>query len=330
MTIVTKKSIADMGSKDGSFNRAASVFRNWITPDGSAGPSGEAGFKAESGRYHLYVSLACPWAHRTLMMRALKGLEQHISVSVVHWLMLEEGWTFKPGLATIADTVNNAYSMRELYQLASPEYRGRITVPVLWDKQRNTIVNNESSEIIRMLNSAFDHLGAETTDYYPEALRHEIDPLNQRIYDTVNNGVYKSGFASTQSAYEQAVIPLFDSLDWLEQLLSTQRYLTGDKLTEADIRLFTTLVRFDSVYVGHFKCNIRRLADYPHLSAYTRDIYQLPKIAATVNMHHIKAHYYQSHRALNPFAIVPVGPEIDFSLPHTRAALSSSAASNTH
>lgn len=309
---------SSMDSKDGQFNRAASVFRNWITPDGSVGPSGRSGFNAESGRYHLYVSLACPWAHRTLIMRALKGLEQHVSFSVVHWLMLEEGWVFKPGIATIADNVNNTSSMRELYQLASPDYRGRITVPVLWDKLHNTIVNNESSEIIRMFNSAFDHLGAEPTDYYPDTLRHDIDQLNQRIYDTINNGVYKSGFASTQSAYEKAVIPLFNSLDWLEKLLSTQRYLTGDKLTEADIRLFTTLVRFDTVYVGHFKCNIRRLADYPNLSAYTRDIYQLPKIAATVNMHHIKAHYYQSHRALNPSGIVPVGPEIDFSLPHAR------------
>jgi glutathionyl-hydroquinone reductase len=325
MTNVTREKV----SNDGQFKRTASAFRNWITPDGTAGPSGEAGFKAESGRYHLYVSLACPWAHRTLIMRALKGLEHHVSVSVVHWLMLEEGWVFSPGIATIADTVNHVASMRELYRLASPDYRGRITVPVLWDKQRNTIVNNESSEIIRMLNSAFDHLGAVSGNYYPDDLRHDIDHLNHRIYDTINNGVYKSGFASTQSAYEQAVIPLFDTLDWLEKLLSTQRYLTGDMLTEADIRLFTTLVRFDVVYVGHFKCNIRRLADYPNLSGYTRDIYQLPKIAATVNIHHIKSHYYQSHRSLNPSGIVPVGPEIDFSLPHSRAVLSSLAVSNS-
>jgi putative glutathione S-transferase len=302
----------------GRFVRKDAAFRNWITRDGSAGPNGDAGFQAEAGRYHLYVSLACPWAHRTLIMRALKGLEGMISVSVVHWLMLERGWTFADGPGVIPDSVNHAEFMHQIYTSADPRYSGRVTVPVLWDKQRRAIVNNESSEIIRMLNSAFDEIGAKPGDYYPRALRDEIDPVNARIYDTLNNGVYKSGFATTQAAYEEAVGPLFETLDWLDQRLADRRFLFGDNLTEADIRLFTTLIRFDAVYVGHFKCNIQRLVDYPNLSAYARDIYQWPGVAGTVNFEHIKRHYYESHRSINPSGIVPVGPVLDFTSPHGR------------
>ena len=305
----------------GRFNRRDSQFRNWITVDGRPGPSGNGGFKAEPGRYHLYVSLACPWAHRTLIMRSFKGLEDQISVSVVHWLMLDQGWTFEPGPGVVADEINNAHFLRQIYRQVEPGYRGPFTVPLLWDKHQGTIVNNESSEIIRMLNAAFDDVGAKPGDYYPEGLRAEIDTLNSRIYDTVNNGVYKIGFAGNQAAYEESLYPLFDSLDWLEGLLAQQRFLTGDKLTEADIRLFSTLVRFDAVYVGHFKCNLRRLVDYPHLWAYTRDIYQLPGVAATTNFQHIKDHYYQSHGLLNPLAIVPAGPQLDFDAPQARQAL---------
>jgi putative glutathione S-transferase len=305
----------------GSFIRSASKFRNWITPDGAPGVSGEAGFPAEAGRYHLYVSLACPWAHRTLMFLKLKGLEGMVSVSVVNWLMLERGWSFAPGPGVVADDVNHAQFMRQIYQLADGNYSGRYTVPVLWDKQRGTIVNNESSEIIRMLNSAFDGIGAKPGDYYPAALRAEIDAINARVYDTLNNGVYRSGFATSQAAYEEAVYPLFDTLDWLEELLGRRRYLLGERLTEADVRLFATLVRFDAVYVGHFKCDLRRLVDYPNLWNYTRELYQMPGIADTVNFQHIKGHYYQSHRGLNPFAVVPAGPVLDFMAPHNRAAV---------
>jgi glutathionyl-hydroquinone reductase len=308
-------------STGGRFVRNDSAFRNWITRDGSAGPSGDGGFQAEAGRYHLYVSLACPWAHRTLIMRALKGLEGMISVSVVHWLMLENGWTFADGPGVLPDTVNHSDFMYQIYTAADPRYSGRATVPVLWDKRRHTIVNNESSEIIRMLNSAFDEIGAKPGDYYPRLLRDEIDAVNARIYDTLNNGVYKSGFATTQAAYEEAVGPLFATLDWLEQRLAGRRFLFGDRLTEADIRLFTTLIRFDAVYVGHFKCNIRRLVDYPNLSAYTRDIYQWPGVAGTVSFEHIKRHYYESHRTINPAGIVPVGPVLDFTAPHGRERL---------
>lgn len=303
----------------GRFVRKDSQFRNWVTADGKAGPSGSDGFQAAAGRFHLYVSLACPWAHRSLIMRALKGLEKMISVSVVNWLMLESGWTFADGPGVIPDSINQATVLHQVYTKAEPLYSGRVTVPVLWDRQRQTIVNNESSEIIRMLNGAFDHLGAKPGDYYPLALRPEIDAINARVYDTVNNGVYKAGFATTQSAYEEAVAPLFDSLDWLEKQLATKRFLLGAQLTEADIRLFTTLIRFDAVYVGHFRCNIRRLVDYPNLWAYLRDIYQLPGIAGTVNMQHIKGHYYQSHRTINPTGIVPVGPLLDFTQPSGRA-----------
>ncbi|WP_371169432.1 glutathione S-transferase family protein [Aliiroseovarius sp. 2305UL8-7] len=311
----------DTKSSGGRFVRKAPQFRNWITADGSAGPSGVAGFKAEPDRYHLYVSLACPWAHRTLIFRALKGLEEMIPISVVHWYMAENGWTFQPGEGTIPDAVNGSEFMYQVYTAAQPDYSGRVTVPVLWDKQEQTIVSNESPEIIRMFNSAFDGIGATPGDYYPEPLRAEIDALNDRIYDTVNNGVYKAGFATTQEAYEEAVVPLFDTLDDLEARLSKTRYLTGKTITEADWRLFTTLVRFDPVYVGHFKCNLRRIADYPNLSGYVRDLYQQPGIAETVDMAHIKNHYYASHESINPSRVVPKGPDIDFNAPHDRARL---------
>lgn len=300
----------DTAKSGGRFVRSQSAFRNWVTADGSAGPSGSGGFKAEPGRYHLYVSLACPWAHRTLIFRRLKGLEEAISLSVVHWLMAENGWTFAPGEGVVPDPIGGARFLHEIYTRADPHYSGRVTVPVLWDKQQGTIVNNESAEIIRMLNSAFDGAGARPGDFYPEALRPEIDALNERIYATVNNGVYKAGFATTQEAYEEAVKPLFETLDWLEERLGSHRFLTGDGLTEADWRLFTTLIRFDPVYVGHFKCNIRRIADYPRLSAYLRALYHVEGVAGTVNFAHIKGHYYQSHRTINPTGIVPVGPDM--------------------
>ncbi|MEM1240823.1 MAG: glutathione S-transferase family protein [Cyanobacteria bacterium P01_H01_bin.26] len=308
----------DVSSNRDRFIRKASQFRSWITPDGSPGPTGQGGFKAEPDRYHLYVSYACPWAHRTLIFRTLKGLEKMIPLSVTHWFMGEQGWTFEPAPGVIADPLFDAQALHEIYTRADSTYCGRATVPVLWDKQTQTIVNNESAEIIRMFNSAFDQVGAQPGDYYPNQLREEIDSLNERIYDTINNGVYKCGFATTQADYDEAVKPLFTSLDWLEQLLSTQRYLTGDQITEADWRLFTTLVRFDPVYVGHFHCNIRRIVDYPNLWGYVRELYQMPGIAETVNFSHIKCHYYQSHRAINPVKIVPMGPEINFMEPHNR------------
>jgi glutathionyl-hydroquinone reductase len=304
----------------GQFVRGDSQFRNWITLDGSPGPSGAGGFKAEAGRYHLYVSLACPWASRALMLRSLKGLDERmVGLSVTHWLMAEHGWTFAPGEGVVADGVNGVEFLHQLYTRANPTYSGRVTVPVLWDKQRHTIVSNESAEIIRMFNGAFDRVGARPGDYYPEPLRAEIDRINMRIYDTVNNGVYKAGFAGTQEAYEAAVVPLFQTLDWLEEHLQSRRFLAGEKPTEADWRLFTTLVRFDAVYHGHFKCNIRRLIDYPNLWAYTRELYQWPGIAATVNLTHIKWHYYMSHRHINPTGIVPVGPAINLDAPPGRA-----------
>jgi putative glutathione S-transferase len=308
----------DTKSTGGRFVRKDSAFRHWVTADGSAGPTGQGGFKAEPGRYHLYVSLACPWAHRTLILRALKGLEDHISVSVTHWLMLDQGWTFEEAPGVVPDPVHGARSLHEVYTAAERTYSGRVTVPVLWDKERGTIVNNESAEIVRMLNGAFDAVGAKPGNYYPEELRTEIDELNARIYDTVNNGVYKAGFATTQAAYEEAVRPLFQTLDWLDARLADRRYLVGERQTEADWRLFTTLVRFDPVYVGHFKCNLRRIADYPNLSGYLRDLYQTPGVAETVNMQHIKGHYYESHRTINPSGIVPVGPELDLTSSHGR------------
>ncbi|HHL20492.1 MAG TPA: glutathione S-transferase family protein [Aliiroseovarius sp.] len=311
----------DTKATGGRFKRSQSQFRNWITPDGSPGPTGSGGFRAAPGRYHLYVSLACPWAHRCLILRRLKGLESMITLSVVHWFMGEDGWTFAPGDGVIADPVAGAAFLHQIYTRADPHYSGRVTVPVLWDLERDTIVSNESAEIIRMFNSGFDGVGAAPGDYYPAPLRDGIDTLNARIYTTLNNGVYKAGFATTQEAYEEAVHPLFDTLDWLEARLTSRRYLTGAQLTEADWRLFTTLIRFDAVYVGHFKCNLRRIADYPALSGYLRDLYQTPGIAGIVNMDHIKRHYYQSHVTINPSGIVPVGPVLELDAPHGRDAL---------
>lgn len=295
----------------GHFVRPDSPFRNWITPDGSPGPSGEGGFKAESGRYHLIVSLACPWAHRTMIFRRLKGLEGMISLSVVNWLLAERGWTFDLAPGVIQDPIFGAKELREFYQRAQSNFSGRVTVPVLWDREKATIVNNESSEIIRMFNSAFDGVGALDGDFYPADLRPEIDALNARIYPTVNNGVYRAGFATTQEAYEQAFRALFETLDVLEDRLAAQRFLCGERLTEADWRLFTTLIRFDPVYFGHFKCNLRAIADYPALTRYLRELYHWPKVAETVDFFHIKHHYYNSHRRINPTGIVPLGPEID-------------------
>ncbi|RME97251.1 MAG: glutathione S-transferase family protein [Alphaproteobacteria bacterium] len=310
----------DTASTGGRFVRQDAAFRNWITPDGAPGPTGKGGFKAEAGRYHLYVSYACPWAHRTLIFRTLKGLEDMISADVVHYHMGEEGWVFDPSAESATpDRVNGTSKLYEIYLLADPHYTGRVTVPVLWDRKQRTIVNNESSEIIRMFNSAFDGLGARPGDYYPEALRPVIDSVNERVYRAVNNGVYRAGFATTQAAYEEAFRELFETLDWLEGILGTQRYLAGSRVTEADWRLFTTLVRFDPVYVGHFKCNLRRIEDYPNLSNYLRDLFQQPGIAETVNMEHIKRHYYGSHKTINPTGIVPLGPEIDYWRPHDRA-----------
>ncbi len=311
----------DTAKTGGKFVRSTSAFRDWVTQDGSPGPSGEGGFKAESGRYHLYVALACPWAHRTLIFRKLKKLEPHIDVSVVHPDMLSDGWTFQddfPGATS--DTLMGKPFLRDVYLEADPKCSGRVTVPVLWDKERGTIVSNESAEIIRMFNTAFDGITGNTDDYWPAQLRLAIEPVNERIYDTLNNGVYKSGFATAQQAYEDAVLPLFETLDWLETRLASRRYLMGNKLTEADWRLFTTLVRFDPVYFGHFKCNIRRLCDYPNLWGYTRDLYQVDGVAETVDFAHIKRHYHYSHESINPHRIVPVGPDLDFSAPHGRGA----------
>ena len=309
----------DTKKSGGKFVRSDAGFRNWITADGSAGPSGEGGFKAEAGRYHLYISHACPWANRTAIFRKLKGLEDAISLSVVDHFMGSEGWTFNgEGDGSTKDHINGFDRMHQVYTAAKSDYTGRVTVPVLWDKERSTIVSNESSEIIRMFNSAFAAVTDDEQDFYPQALRTGIDEVNERVYHTVNNGVYKCGFATTQEAYEEAFQPLFETLDWLEERLSTQRYLVGDQVTEADWRLFTTLVRFDPVYVGHFKCNKRRIADYPNLSNYARDLYQWPGVADTINMHHIKAHYYGSHETINPTRVVPVGPDVDYTLPHDR------------
>ncbi|MCK9237840.1 MAG: glutathione S-transferase family protein [Thiopseudomonas sp.] len=308
----------DTDSTDGKFERSESQFRNWVTADGSAGPSGVAGFKAGVGRYHLYVSLACPWAHRTLIFRKLKGLESMISVSVVNPYMREHGWTFAKDDGVVADPIFQAEYMHQIYTAADPNYSGRVTIPVLWDKQQNVMVSNESSEIIRMFNSAFDEIGAKPGDYYPEALRTEIDRINEHVYDSINNGVYKAGFATSQKAYELAVLPLFEALDELEHRLSKQRYLVGDQITEADWRLFTTLIRFDAVYHGHFKCNLKQIEDYPHVAGYMRELYQWPGVAETVNMRHIKEHYYRSHDTINPTGVVPAGPVLNFDAPHGR------------
>lgn len=302
----------DTRTSGGSFQRQTSRFRHWITPE-----QGE--FTAEKGRYHLYVSLACPWAHRTLIFRELKQLQDYIGVTVVDPLMKENGWT-------LSDPLYGFDYAYQLYLKADARYEGRVTVPILWDTKTQTIVSNESSEIIRMFNSAFNHLTGNADDYYPEVLREDIDRVNERIYTTVNNGVYKAGFATSQEAYEEAVLTLFDSLQWLEDILSNRRYLTGDKITEADWRLFTTLIRFDAVYVGHFKCNLKQIADYPNLSGYLRDLFQRPGVAETVNFEHIKGHYYQSHESINPTGVVPVGPVQDFNEAHNRDKLFKSAA----
>jgi putative glutathione S-transferase len=305
-------------NKDGHFVRPPTTYRNFITADGSAGPTGEGGFPAEAGRYHLYVSLACPWAHRTLIFRKLKTLENVISVAVVEPLLSSAGWEFGTGPGATLDTVNGKSKLSDIYLLADPHYTGRVTVPVLWDKKRRTIVNNESSEIIRMLNSAFDAFTDARADYYPAELRPEIDRINALVYPDINNGVYRAGFATSQEAYEEAARALFATLDQLEERLALKRYLVGDRLTEADWRLFTTLIRFDAVYYGHFKCNLRRIVDYPNLGNYLRDLYQVPGIAETVSLDHIKRHYYGSHRNINPTGIVPIGPLLDFTAPHDR------------
>lgn len=309
-------------SKDGAFQREQAKRRHWVTADGRPGPSGEGGFKAEAGRYHLYVSLACPWAHRTLIVRKLKGLESLIDVSVVSWLMRENGWTFDPQTGSTGDALDGYTFMYQRYLADTADYTGRVTVPVLWDKQLNRIVSNESSEILRMFNSAFDELTGNHLDLYPEALREEINRLNDRIYPAVNNGVYRAGFATSQGAYEEAFDEVFAELDALEQLLGEKRYLAGEYLTEADVRLFTTLIRFDAVYHGHFKCNLRRVADYANLSNWVREMYQLPGVADTVDFQHIKHHYYGSHATINPTGIVPKGPQQDFSGEHDRGRLS--------
>lgn len=308
----------DTSQSGGRFQRAPSRFRNWIAADGSPGLSGTGGFAAEPGRYHLYVSLACPWAHRTLIFRKLKKLEDVISVSVVSWYMGSSGWTFDTATGSSGDRVNGESRLADVYLIADPHYSGRVTVPILWDKTKRTIVNNESAEIIRMLNTAFDAYTDARVDFYPVTLRAEIDRVNEYVYTNVNNGVYRTGFATTQEAYEEAFATLFNALDEIERRLSAQRYLVGAQVTEADWRLFTTLIRFDAVYVGHFKCNLRRIADYPNLSNYLRDLYQTPGVAETVDLGHCKRHYYVSHATINPTGIVPLGPQLDFSAPHDR------------
>lgn len=302
----------DTKKTGGRFVRTQTQFRNWITADGSAGPTGQAGYKAETNRYHLYVSLACPWASRTLMIRTLKGLEDMISISVVHPLMLEHGWTFEEGEGVIGDPIFKARYLHEVYTAVKPDYTGRVTVPVLFDKKTKTIVNNESSEIIRMLNTAFDGLGAKSGNYVPDQWLEEIDTVNDFVYHRINNGVYKAGFATKQEVYEEEVAALFEALDQMEERLAGQDYLVGNRLTEADIRLFTTLVRFDAVYFGHFKCNLKPLTAYPKLWAYTKRIYQLPGMAQTVNFDHIKRHYYGSHKTINPTGVIPMGPTLDW------------------
>ena len=304
----------DTKSTGGKFVRTVTQFRNWITPDGHAGPTGHGGFKAESGRYHLYISLACPWASRTLIMRKLKGLENHISISIVHPLMLENGWTFSDAPGVIKDSLFNSDYLYQVYLKADPNYSGRVTVPVLWDKQTNTIVNNESAEIMRMFNSAFNDITGNYDDYYPEHLQSEIDAMNDFVYPNINNGVYKAGFSTNQAVYEKEVTKLFAALDKLEEQLANRQFLVGNQLTEADIRLFTTLVRFDAVYFGHFKCNIKALVDYPNLWDYTKRLYNHAGIAKTVDFDHIKQHYYGSHKTINPTGIVPVGPDLDWKL----------------
>jgi len=309
----------DTKASGGKFVRTTAGFRNWITPDGSAGPSGTGGFKAESGRYHLYVSHACPWAHRTLIFRQIKDLADHITFDVVHPDMMTDGWTFATNFpGATGDSLFGSNFVREIYTRADPQVSGRVTVPILWDKQTNTIVSNESSEITRMFNTAFNGLTGNNADYWPEDLKAEIETVNNRIYSTLNNGVYKSGFASTQTAYDEAVTALFDTLDWLETRLSANRYLMGERVTEADWRLFPTLIRFDPVYHTHFKCNRKWLREYPNLWAYTRELYQWPGVAGTVHLDHIVRHYHYSHETINPNRIIPINPVIDYDEPHGR------------
>jgi glutathionyl-hydroquinone reductase len=314
------RSGVDAVLSQGVLQRPPSIFRNWITSDGS-GPRRARVFEAERDRYHLYVSLACPWAHRTLIMRSLKGLAEIIGISVVHWRMGDDGWTFEPGPNVIPDTVNGVHKLHQLYRLADPRCTSRVTVPVLWDKKERTIVSNESADILRMFNSAFDDLGAKEGNYYPKELRAEIDEVNSRIYAHLNNGVYEAGFAGSQAAYDAAVERVFDTLEWLERRLSRQRFLLGDNLTEADIRLFTTLIRFDAVYFGHFKCNRRPIVGYPSLWSYTRELYRHPDIQPTVNFQHIKGHYYGSHQWINPSGIIPTGPDLEFDAPSDRTSV---------
>ena len=302
----------DTKSNNGKFVRKDAHFRNWVTSDGRPGPSGEGGFEAQPDRYHLYISLACPWAHRTMIFRQLKGLDKMITVSAVNSYMGDEGWTFHPGPGVIPDSINHKTRMYEIYTQAMPDYSGRVTVPVLWDKKRNTIVSNESAEIIRMFNSAFDEVGALPGDFYPEALREKIDEVNELVYHNINNGVYRAGFATTQEAYDDAVTEVFWALDQLENRLANQRYLVGSELTEADWRLFTTLIRFDAVYVGHFKCNKKTIANYPALSRYLHNLYHTLGIPETIDIDHIKAHYYGSHKTINPSSIIPQGPDLAF------------------
>ncbi len=298
---------------DGAYDRPPSEFRDWVTADGSPGPDGQEAVKAEPDRFHLYVCYACPWAHRTLILRELKGLAEMIPVSAVHWLMLDDGWTFQEGPGVIPDPMGHE-KLYEIYQLSDPHANGKATVPVLWDKKDRRIVNNESSEIIRMMTRAWDGLGAAPLDTYPEALRGEIDEVNDRVYEHVNNGVYKTGFATTQEVYERELCPLFETLDWLEERLEGEDWLVGDQMTEADIRLLTTLLRFDAVYYSHFKCNVRRIRDYPNLSAFVRRMAAMDAVRNTTHMDYIKGHYYGSHRNINPTGIVPLGPDLDF--PH--------------
>ena len=313
--------------KNGEYQRQDSIFRNWITADGSAGSTGKSGFQAEAGRYHLYVSLACPWAHRALIFREIKGLQNLITVSVVHPDMFNKGWSFKHDAeskalyGTTGDDLVGSEFMSEKYYSNIPDYAGPITVPVLWDKKLQVIVNNESSEIIRMFNTAFNHITGNELDFYPEHLQAQIDEVNELVYHKVNNGVYKSGFASTQQAYEDNVLPLFEALQVLDDKLETQRYLTGSEITEADWRLWTTLIRFDSVYHTHFKCNLRLLKEYSNLYHYMLDLYQMPGISGTVNVAHIKRHYYASHQSINTYGIVPVGHDQDWSVPHGRESV---------
>lgn len=309
----------DTDSTGGHFKRTEAVFRHWITADGSASPTGDSGFKAEAGRYHLYASYACPWVHRVLIYQALKGLESMIDVSYVHWFMGDQGWTFAPDEhGIVGDRLLNKQKMYEVYTAADSQFTGRVTVPVLWDKHTNTIVSNESAEIIRMLNTAFDDIGATPGDYYPVEHRSTIDSINDRVYHTLNNGVYKCGFATTQAAYDEAVVPLFDTLDWLDAQLGNQRFLCGEQPLEADWRLLPTLLRFDLIYHSHFKCNLKRLVDYPNLWPYTRDLYQWPGIRQTCNFSHAKQHYLKSHETINPYRIVPIGPQINLDEPPLR------------